>query len=85
MRLPFRKKKWQGDFGYQLFIEMQIHLTRKILVFANYILQQKISKQIKLHVLALLEYECEYIIVNLENLCNKLSGDKLPSGLRWVQ
>ena len=35
---------------------MQIHLTRKILLFANFILKQKISKQITLHVLALLEY-----------------------------
>ena len=37
---------------------MQIHLTRKILLFAKYILKQKISKQITLHVLALLEYGC---------------------------
>ena len=35
---------------------MQIPLTRNILVFANFILKQKISKQITLHVLALLEY-----------------------------
>ena len=46
MCLPFRNKKQQGNFGYQLFTEMQIHLTRNILVFANYILKQKISKQI---------------------------------------
>ena len=30
---------------------MQIHLTRNILLFANFILKQKISKQIMLHVL----------------------------------
>ena len=39
---------------------MQIHLTRNILLLANFILKQKISKQITLHVhvLALLEYGC---------------------------
>ena len=36
---------------------MQIHLTRNILLFANFILKQKISKKITLHVLALLEYD----------------------------
>ena len=35
---------------------MQIHLTRNILLFANFILKQKISKQITLHILAPLEY-----------------------------
>ena len=37
---------------------MQIHLTRNIQLFANFILKQKISKQITLHVLALLEHGC---------------------------
>ena len=38
--------------------EMQIHLTRNILLLANFILKQKISKKITLHVLALLKYGC---------------------------
>ena len=37
---------------------MQIHLTRNILLSANSILKQKNTKQITLHVLALLEYGC---------------------------
>ena len=52
---------------------MQIHLTRNILLFANYILKQKISKQITLHVLALLGYECVWnpklYLLFLWNIC----------------
>ena len=52
---------------------MQIHLTRNILLFANFILKQKILKQITLHVLALLEYGCVWnpklYILFLWNIC----------------
>ena len=57
---------------------MQFHLTRNILVFANFILnlKQKISKQITLHVLALLEYGCVWnpklYILFLWNICLNL-------------
>ena len=64
------------DFGYQLLTEMQIHLTRNILLFANFILKQKMSKQITLHVLALLEYGCVWnpklYILFLWNICLNL-------------
>ena len=80
MCLPFRKKKQQGNFGYQLLTEMQIHLTRNILLFANFILKQKISKQITLHVLALLGYECVWnpklYILFLWNLLTPFLGGK---------
>ena len=55
---------------------MQIHLTRNILLFANFIKKQKISKQITLHVLALLEYGCVWnprlYILFLWNICLNL-------------
>ena len=64
-----------GDFGYQLLTEMQIHLTRNILLFANFILKQ-ISKQITLQVLALLGYECVWnpklYILFFWNICLNL-------------
>ena len=52
---------------------MQIRLTRNILLFANFILKQKILKKITLHVLALLEYWCVWnpklYILFLWNIC----------------
>ena len=58
-------------------------LTRNILVFANFILKQKISNQITLHVLALLGYGCVWnpklYLLLLWNICLNL----FP-GRKWL-